>query len=177
MSRFQSCSTKKEKTIIGGIRRKSGGPKFELSDEQKADIKSAFALFDKEDTGLMATRDLKVALRALGFEPKKEEIKKMVTEVDKDGKGKITLDDFTQLMMMKMADKDSREEILKAFRLFDDENTGHISFDNLKRVAKELGENVTDEELQEMIDEADNDKDGKVSQDEFLKIMKKTCLY
>lgn len=51
-------------------------------------------------------------------------------------------------MASKMADKDSREEILKAFRLFDDDNTGHITFENLKRVAKELGENVTDEELQ-----------------------------
>lgn len=72
----------------------------------------------------------------------------MVAEVDKDGKGKISIEDFTQLMAAKMADKDSREEILKAFRLFDDENAGHISFENLKRVAKELGENVTDEELQ-----------------------------
>jgi len=89
-----------------------------------------------------------VALRALGFEPKKEEIKKMIAEVDKEGKGKLSEEDFIQLMAAKMADKDSREEILKAFRLFDDGNSGHITFENLKRVAKELGENVTDEELQ-----------------------------
>ncbi|KAF4533354.1 hypothetical protein B566_EDAN002751 [Ephemera danica] len=172
-----SGTAMKDKGIPSTIRRKSGGSKFELNDEQKVDINAAFSLFDKENTGFIATKELKVALRALGFEPKKEEIKKMVAEVDKDGKGKLSLDDFTQLMAAKMADKDSREEILKAFRLFDDDNSGYITFANLKRVAKELGENVADEELQEMIDEADGDNDGKVSQDEFLKIMKKTCLY
>ena len=46
-----------------------------------------------------------------------------------------------------------------------------------KRVAKELGENMTDEELQEMIDEADRDGDGEVNEEEFFRIMKKTSLF
>jgi EF hand len=91
--------------------------------------------------------------RALGFEPKKDEIKKMINDIDKDGSGTIDFDEFLQMMTAKMGERDSREEIMKAFRLFDDDETGKISFKNLKRVAKELGENMTDEELMEMIEE------------------------
>lgn len=118
-----------------------------------------------------------VAMRALGFEPKKEEIKKMAQEVDKEATGKISFEDFLKLMATKMMEKDTNEEILKAFRLFDSDDTGKISFKNLKKVAEELGENLTDEELQEMIDEADRDGDGEINQDDFLRIMKKTSLY
>ena len=72
----------------------------------------------------------------------------MIADIDKDGSGTIDFDDFLAMMTTKMGERDSKEEILKAFRLFDDDETGKISFKNLKRVAKELGENMTDEELQ-----------------------------
>jgi len=151
--------------------------KADISEEQKSDIKEAFNLFDSQSSGFIDCKDLKVAMRALGFEPRKEEIKKMIAEVDKESSGKLNLDSFMMLMANKMSEKDTKEEILKAFKLFDDDDTGKINFSNLKRVAAELGENLTDEELQEMIDEADRDGDGEVNQDEFLRIMKKTSLY
>ncbi len=72
----------------------------------------------------------------------------MIADIDKDGNGTIDFEEFLQMMSAKMGERDSREEIMKAFRLFDDDETGKISFKNLKRVAKELGENMTDEELQ-----------------------------
>jgi len=61
-------------------------------------------------------KELKVAMRALGFEPKKEEIKKMISDIQKENAGTIDFNDFLQLMSQKMAEKDSKEEILKAFR-------------------------------------------------------------
>ena len=148
-----------------------------LTEEQKQEIREAFDLFDTDGSGTIDAKELKVSMRALGFEPKKEEIAKMMHEVDKDGSGTITFEDFLKLMTAKMGERDGKEEILKAFRLFDDDDTGKISFKNLKRVAKELGETMTDEELQEMIEEADRDGDGEVNEEEFFRIMKKTALF
>ncbi|XP_078602398.1 uncharacterized protein LOC144876708 isoform X1 [Branchiostoma floridae x Branchiostoma japonicum] len=166
-----------KRSTLGGGQRKKLGPKPELTEEQKQEIREAFDLFDADGSGTIDVKELKVAMRALGFEPKKEEIKKMISDIDKDGSGTIDFNDFLTMMTQKMSEKDSKEEILKAFRLFDDDETGKISFKNLKRVAKELGENLTDEELQEMIDEADRDGDGEINEEEFLRIMKKTSLY
>ena len=80
-------------------------------------------------------------------------------------------------MAAKMSNRDPRDESLKSFRLFDDDETGTISLKNLRRVAKELGENMTDDEIQEMIDEADRDGDGEIGEEEFMRIMKKTNLF
>jgi Ca2+-binding EF-hand superfamily protein len=149
----------------------------ELTEEQRQEIKEAFDLFDTDGSGSIDSKELKVAMRALGFEPRKEEVKRMISEMDKDGSGTIEYPEFEEMMASKMAERDPREEILKAFKLFDDDNTGKITFKNLKRVARELGENMTDEELMEMIEEADRDGDGEISQEEFLRIMKKTNLF
>merc|ERR1712110_136833 len=80
-----------------------------LTDEQKQEIKEAFDLFDSNHSGVIDAKELKVAMRALGFEPKKEEIKKMITDLDKDGNG-ISFAAFTDMMTSKMGDKDSRED-------------------------------------------------------------------
>uniref|UniRef100_A0A452HWA2 EF-hand domain-containing protein n=1 Tax=Gopherus agassizii TaxID=38772 RepID=A0A452HWA2_9SAUR len=136
------------KAGLGAAQRKKSGLKPELTELQKQEIREAFDLFDTDGSGSIDVKELKVAMRALGFEPKKEEVKKMIADIDKEGSGTIDFEDFLAMMTQKMNEKDSKEEILKAFRLFDDDGTGKISFKNLKRVAKELGENLTDEELQ-----------------------------
>ena len=119
----------------------------ELTEEQKQEIKEAFDLFDTDGSGTIDQKELKVAMRALGFEPKKEEIMKMIRDADQDNSGVIDFPEFLDMMTQRMSDRDPKDEMLKAFRLFDDDETGKISFKNLKRVAKELGENMTDDEL------------------------------
>merc|ERR1740121_8527 len=153
--------------------------RVELKDEQKAEIKEAFDLFDTDGTGTIDAKELKVALRALGFEPKKEELKKLVSDLDKSssasGQGMLDFNEFLEIMTSKMSEKDSKEQIQKAFQLFKGPS-GKISFEDLKAVAKELGETMSDEELQEMIREADKDEDNEVSEEEFMRIIRKSSL-
>merc|ERR1712072_564450 len=103
----------------------------QLTEEQLDEIREAFSLFDSDASGMIDIRELKAAMRALGFEVKNEELKKMVTDIDNDGNGTIEFVEFLQMM------------------------TDKISFRNLARVAEELGENIDDEELQDMINQAD----------------------
>merc|ERR1712167_311971 len=76
-----------------------GGKKQkELTEEQKQEIKEAFDLFDTDGSGNIDAKELKVAMRALGFEPKKEEIQKMISDVDDDGSGTIEYEEFLKMM-------------------------------------------------------------------------------
>ncbi|KAJ3150023.1 Calcium-binding component of the spindle pole body (SPB) half-bridge [Geranomyces michiganensis] len=111
-------------------------------------------------------------MRALGFDVKKPEVLKILREYEKNGQtGLIDFDDFNKVMTEKILSRDPIEEIRKAFQLFDDDGTGKITLRNLRRVAKEIGESLDDDELQAMIDEFDLDQDGEINEQEFLAIM------
>uniref|UniRef100_A0A8I3NMZ8 Uncharacterized protein n=3 Tax=Canis lupus TaxID=9612 RepID=A0A8I3NMZ8_CANLF len=145
---------------------------LELTEEQKQETQEAFDLFDADGIGTIDVKELKMAMRALGLEPQKEEIKKMM----RGHLGKMNFSDFLTVMTQKISEKDTKEEILKTFKLFNDDETGKIRFKNLKHVAKESSENLTDEKLQKMIDEADRHGDREVNE-KFLHVMNKTSLY
>jgi len=76
--------------------------KNDLTEEQRQEIKEAFDLFDSEGNGVIDAKELKVAMRALGFEPKKEEVKRILGEIDRSGEGVIKYDDFLDIMTQKM---------------------------------------------------------------------------
>lgn len=112
-------------------------------------------------------------MTSLGFEAKNQIIYQMISDLDADGSGQIDFEEFIRLMTARISEKDSRDDVRKVFNLFDDEKTGYISIKNLRRVAKELGETIEDSDLQEMIERADADNDGLVSEEEFYSIMTK----
>merc|ERR1712022_80963 len=100
----------------------------ELTQQQVTEIKEAFDLFDTDGSGAIDAKELKVAMRALGFEPKKEEIRKMIGDLDKNNDGTVDFEELMILMSGKLSDKDAKEDIVKAFRLFDEDETNKVSF-------------------------------------------------
>jgi calmodulin len=70
-----------------------------------------------------------------------------------------------------LQDTDSEAELLEAFKVFDKDGNGFISAEELRHVMTNLGEKLTDEEVNEMIREADQDGDGQVDYSEFVKMM------
>ena len=163
-----------EKSMKLGVKKRT---RQELSDEQKQEIKEAFELFDTDKTGTIDYHELKVCMRALGFDVKKQEVLNLMREYDREGSGQIEYPDFLEIMTTKISERDPIEEISKAFKLFDEDGTGKISLRNLRRVAREMQENLSDDELQAMIDEFDKDGDGEINESEFLAIMKQTSIY
>ena len=133
-----------------------------------------FDLFDSDHNDTIDTEELKQALSNLGIDAKNQTLQNMMNDIDKNQSGTIDFDEFIEMMTAKMSDKDTPEDLRKVFDLFiGDDTADKIELRHLKRVAKELGENMTDDELNEMIVRADTDKEGKVSFEEFYAIMTK----
>lgn len=143
----------------------------QLTEEQIAEFKEAFSLFDKDGDGTITTKELGTVMRSLGQNPTEAELQDMINEVDADGNGTIDFPEFLTMMARKMKDTDSEEEIREAFRVFDKDGNGFISAAELRHVMTNLGEKLTDEEVDEMIREADIDGDGQVNYEEFVTMM------
>jgi len=141
-----------------------------LSQEEIEELKEAFNLFDTDGSGTIDAKELKAAMESLGYKDKNKMVYQMIENIKGD---QIDFEQFLDMMTAKISDTDSREEIMKVFRLFDEGETGYITLSNLERVARELGETLTTDELREMIERADLDNDGKISPDEFVNIMTK----
>jgi len=144
-----------------------------LPDEQIAEFKEAFGLFDKDGSGTITASELGIMMRSLGQNPTENELQDMINEADIDSNGVIDFDEFLCMMAKKIAEEDQEEELREAFRVFDKDGNGFISAAELRHVMTNLGEKLTDDEVDEMIQEADIDGDGQVNYQEFVTMMTK----
>lgn len=85
----------------------------------------------------------------------------------------ISFEEFLDMMTARISDKNTRDDIERVFKLFDSNRNGYISLDDMKRVAKELGEDISEKELQEIIQRADLDNDSKLTIEDFYQVMTK----
>ncbi|KAI8368535.1 calmodulin [Blakeslea trispora] len=138
-----------------------------LTKDMLADCEDAFKLFDHNNDGAIDASELGSVMTSLGLDPTKEEVNDMINNFDIDHSGKIEYREFLDIMTQ-FKDKD---ELVDAFRVFDKNNDGYITLDELRSVMKHLGQSANDLELDKMIEEADVDGDGRIDYKEFAKIM------
>ncbi|CAF0860636.1 unnamed protein product [Rotaria sordida] len=152
---------------------------YDISPEELAELREAFRVFDQNGDGSITLSELRIVLDQMGLDPSEEELQDMIREVDEDQSGTISFAEFVD-MVKKAVDtnKNSREELFRAFQVFDLDQNGFITMEELRTgiqlistVLQATGDRPTDEDALEMIAEADIDGDGRINYDEFVLIM------
>merc|ERR1712071_468487 len=146
--------------------------KHGLSEDEVSDLKEAFSMFDIDGDGTITIIELREVMKSLGQNPTEKELKQMIRSVDADGNNEIDFDEFLILMSSKKPSSDDPDKELRdAFAVFDDDNSGSISREELKKLMKNLGQSLSDGELDAMMDEVDTDGNGEIDFNEFKSMM------
>ena len=128
----------------------------------RKDFRSAFKAYDKENKGEIPSSLLGTVMKNLGHNLKPEQLQEAIEAVDSDGSGWIDFDEFLALMEIKTKEAEDEQELREAFRVFDKNNQGVIDTGDLKVIFKALDPDMPDEEVDDIIDEVDEDKNGTV---------------
>ena len=142
-----------------------------LTEDEIEEIREAFSMFDTSGTGTIDPKELKVAMNSLGFEKKSPTVYEMISDLESKGRD-VDFEGFLEAISDKLGNRESRDGINRIFDLFDDDRTSTINFNNIKRVAKDLGETMTNEELREMLQRASTNGE-EITQEDFYNIMMK----
>ena len=144
---------------------------FELTDDQKQEIKEAYDLFDITNKGHIEVKELKVALRALDFEIEGNEFSSLMSRMNKTEDSSINYEEFKEIIAFKMIERDPIEEFRKNYKLLcGDENL--ITFDVLKKSVEDLSENMSNDEINEILSEVAIDNKLGITEEDFIRIMK-----
>ncbi|XP_039752250.1 neo-calmodulin-like [Pararge aegeria] len=146
---------------------------------QMKEFREAFRLFDKDGDGTITKEELGRVMRSLGQFARVEELHDMLQEVDSDGDGNVSFEEFVNILSKSMsgaaggtssAEQEERE-LRDAFRVFDKHNRGYICASDLRAVLQCLGEDLSEEEIEDMIKEVDSDGDGRIDFLEFVRAL------
>lgn len=145
-------------------------PKLNITKEEVMEIKRAFDVFDTDLSGSITPKELEEAFMEMGMNPNHKIIYHILAELDHDNTGEIDFKEFLKLAVSRSEFRPTRRELMKIFKIFDIGGKGKISKQDLKRIAEELGQELSDDELKKMIRKADRDDDGFVDFDDFCLI-------
>ncbi|XP_076446410.1 troponin C-like isoform X2 [Babylonia areolata] len=144
---------------------------FKISEKQYNDANQTFSLFDKKGNGTVATKDLGSVFKSLGLQVIDEKLKAWADEADEEAAGFITWEQFKPVFELKLKEDEDERELREAFRVLDKGNKGVIPVEDLRWLLKSLGDDLTEDEIEDMIMETDTDGSGTVDYEEFCKLM------
>eukprot|EP00195_Chlamydomonas_chlamydogama_P006320 CAMPEP_0202894756 /NCGR_PEP_ID=MMETSP1392-20130828/4085_1 /ASSEMBLY_ACC=CAM_ASM_000868 /TAXON_ID=225041 /ORGANISM="Chlamydomonas chlamydogama, Strain SAG 11-48b" /LENGTH=174 /DNA_ID=CAMNT_0049579537 /DNA_START=12 /DNA_END=536 /DNA_ORIENTATION=- len=145
--------------------------KRELTKEEQDEVTFAFGTLDTEKKGFVTQKQLKVALRAMGFPVKKADIQELLRRFGEEDTQQLTYELFRTAIAEKLCERTPEDDMRRAFKLFDVLGVGKIDVMTLRKIIKSLGLEISDNEVQDMISEFDQDRDGLISEAEFMAIM------
>mmetsp|Transcript_27214 Transcript_27214/g.75835 ORF Transcript_27214/g.75835 Transcript_27214/m.75835 type:complete len:150 (-) Transcript_27214:81-530(-) len=144
----------------------------QLTPELISELRDIFVLFaPNEDNMRLTTRELGTIMRSLGQCLTEAELQDMITAVDLDGTGSIDFEEFAALMVRRPRDENPEKELIEAFGIFDKDADSAIGLADMRKEMENLGERMTVEEIKEMLQELDQDRDGKVTKADFVQTM------
>jgi len=135
---------------------------------QVQEFKEAFNMIDQDRDGFISNDDLRDMLASLGQVMKDDEIDAMI----KEAPGAINFTMYLTLMGEKLNGTDPEDVIKNAFKCFDPDNTGVINEDHMRELLMSMGERFTEEECDEMFNEASVDKKGDFNYIEYVRLIK-----
>ena len=140
-----------------------------ISENKIKEYKSVFDLNDNNKDGNVTLDELANILKAINISSSDEEIKEIIMELELEGNDEINFENFVSIINRRDKDVDNEEEVIKAFKFFDKEGNGLININELKNIMLSVGKNISEEELNDMLKEADIDMDGYINYEEFIR--------
>ena len=157
--------------VIFAVYVKEKEPEIPVDYGEDEELKQAFDLFDVYKNGKLNGSELKEAFLALGFNTKAFSVWKCIEELEKGNKDGIDFDTFRDVVKGRIGDLSSKKEMRKIFDLFvDDPNQDVIAINSMRRVAKELGDDISSDELKQVLLRA-AENGHTINFDEFYSIM------
>jgi len=145
---------------------------YTIPEEKVKIAKETFKKFDKRGQDKISTNDLGPAYRAMNANVKPDSLKEWADMVDDDATGFIDLNGFLTCYGKILIDEQDEKDMREAFRVLDKKkNRGEIDVEDLRWILKSLGDDLTEEDVEEMIRDTDTDGSGFVDFDEFYKLM------